>query len=151
MLHATCDSHDDCIGGLQVQTQTTGTRREDEHLVLAVGIVERREQRLTVIRLCTTIQTTVLPTSVLEEIGHDGHDLRHLEENQYFVTGLEQLRKDTIEKLKFTGGSNNLLVDIRTFSKVFVDLPEDEGMVADLSQLHQGVLQADTLARASIG
>ena len=74
--------HDDSVGGLQVETKTTSSRGQDEHLDLRVRRVEECDMPCTVFCLRTTIETEVLPAHHLEEVLHDVHNLGHLEEDE---------------------------------------------------------------------
>ena len=74
--------HDDRIGRLQVETETTSPRRQDEDLDIRVLGVELRDVPGTVLGLRATIETEVLPVHHLQEVLHDVHHLRHLEEDE---------------------------------------------------------------------
>ena len=76
------NAHDDSISGLQVQAKTTCTCREDEDFVLRVLLVKQLHERRALLRLRATIQAKVLPSHHLEEVLHDVHDFRHLEEDK---------------------------------------------------------------------
>lgn len=80
------NAHDDGISSLQVQTETTSTRGEDEHLNVRVLRIELLDVASTIFRLGTTIKTEVLPAHHLEEVLHDIHHLRHLEEDEHLFT-----------------------------------------------------------------
>ena len=73
---------DDSVGSCQVETETTSTSREDEDLVIGVGGVEELNVAGTILGLRTTVKAEVFPTHNLEEVLHDVHNLRHLEEDE---------------------------------------------------------------------
>jgi hypothetical protein len=75
------DKHDDRISGLQVQAKTSSTGGEDEDFVLGIRGVEELHMSGTILGLRATIEAEVFPVHHLQEILHDVHDLRHLEEN----------------------------------------------------------------------
>ena len=76
------DAHDNRIGSLQVETQTTSSCREDEDFDFRVLRIEVLHVQCTFLGLRATIETEIFPAHDLEEILHDIHDLRHLEENK---------------------------------------------------------------------
>jgi hypothetical protein len=109
--------HNDGIGGLEIQTQTTSSCGKNKDLIWRVWVVESRQQSLSIVGFSGTIKTTELPASMTKEIGNEGHDFRHLEEDQYLsissrvsiemrrtylVTGLKELRQDSIEQLELS-------------------------------------------------
>jgi len=53
---------DDSVGGLEVQTEATGTSAEDEEKDLRIWIIEHRQQLSTIFTLCRPIKTQVLVT-----------------------------------------------------------------------------------------
>lgn len=65
---------DDRVGCLQVETETSGPRREDEDRVLRVGLVEEFEQRATVFVLRRTVEPQVLDSSEVEVVFENRHD-----------------------------------------------------------------------------
>lgn len=75
-------THDNHIGSLEVQTETTCSGRQDEDLVLRILVVEHGDVARTILCLGATIQTQILPTAHLQEVFHDVHDFRHLEEDE---------------------------------------------------------------------
>jgi len=74
--------HDYSVGGLQVQTQTAGSRRQYEDLVLGILDIEELHKRRALFCLGTTVETQVFPAHHPQEVLHDIHDFCHLEENQ---------------------------------------------------------------------
>ena len=74
--------HNDGVGSLQVETETSCTRGKDEDLDWGVLSVEGCDIRCSLFGLGTTIESEVLPVLRLEEIFHDVHDLGHLEEDE---------------------------------------------------------------------
>jgi hypothetical protein len=57
------------------------------------------------------------------------------------VTSVEKLRQNSVEELKLSSCSHNLLIDISAHREILINLSEHKRMVADLAQLHNGVLQ----------
>ena len=82
------NAHNDSISRLQVQTKTTSTRGQDEHLDVRILRVEQSDVSGTILRFRSTIQTKVFPIHHLQEVLHDIHDLRHLEEDEDLGTRL---------------------------------------------------------------
>ena len=52
-----------------------------------------------------TVQPQVLEAAVGEIILHDGHQRRHLAEEQHLVVGGAQLGQDAVQQLEFAGGA----------------------------------------------
>jgi hypothetical protein len=61
------------------------------------------------------------------------------------VTRLEQLWQDSIEQLKLSRRPENIVINVGSDCVILVDLSEHERMIANLSQLHQRILQIDAL------
>lgn len=80
--------HDDRIGSLQVETETSCSSREDEDLVRRIGLVELRDEVRSVVRLGRTIESKhlVAVASVDEVVLEDVHDVDHLEEDKDLKT-----------------------------------------------------------------
>lgn len=91
--------HNNSIGTLQVQTQPTGPGTQDEDLVRTLGIVEGTEKSLSIICLGRTVKSTVFPSSIVEEVGDDSHDLSHLEEDQDLARELGPCKSITGQQL----------------------------------------------------
>ncbi len=85
-----------CVRSLQVEPQTTGPGREQEAEVLRVRCIEQLEHRLAVVGLRCAVQPEVLDPAEPQEVLHDVHDLRHLEEKQRAVVGGLELRQDAV-------------------------------------------------------
>jgi hypothetical protein len=62
------------------------------------------------------------------------------------VARSKELWQDPVQQFEFTRSSNDTLVDGAADRKVFVDLSEHERVIADLSKLHQRVLQVGLLS-----
>jgi hypothetical protein len=62
------------------------------------------------------------------------------------VARSKELWQDPVQQFEFTRSSNDTLVDGAADRKVFVDLSEHERVIADLSKLHQRVLQIGLLS-----
>lgn len=134
--------HDDSVGSLQIKTKSTGPGGQDEDHVLRIWSVEHLDVAGTLLGFRTTIQPEILPTHHFQEVFHNVHDLRHLEENQNPVPGREEFREDTRQKFHLSGGTNEGVVDVASGVHLVLDTVKQEGMLANLSQLHQLVAQA---------
>ena len=67
----------------------------------------------------------------------------------YSVSGVLELGKHAIEKFELARGSIKQIVGLTERIDLVLDIFKDERMVADLSELHNGIVQALD-ARASI-
>jgi hypothetical protein len=85
--------NDDSIGSLQVQTETTCTRGENEDPNVGVLRIEHLHMPGTFVSLCATVEAQVLPAHHLEEIFHNVHDFSHLEEDEDLNHEIRERRK----------------------------------------------------------
>lgn len=78
------DSHDDGIGSLQVETETSSSSGKDEDLVGRVGGVKLGDEICSVVGLGGSIESkkAVSVSSVDEVVLEDVHDVDHLEEHE---------------------------------------------------------------------
>lgn len=79
------NSHDDGISGLQVKTKTTGARRQHEQVNVCVRVIELDEEIRSLFWFGRTVEPEVLVSTIVEVVGHDVHDMCHLEEHQDLV------------------------------------------------------------------
>lgn len=137
----------DRVGFLQVETETTSTRGQQENKIVRIGIVENSEQITTLLGFGATIETQILEIAVDEIVLHDGHELSHLTKHEHTMSSLLELGQDAIEQLEFATRSINLRpvddpVRVVQMNREFLfDVLKNERMVADLSQLHDRVHQ----------
>jgi hypothetical protein len=77
--------HDDGIGSLQVEAETSCSSREDKDLVGRVGLVEFGDEVRSVVCLGRSVESEHLlaVTSVDEVVLEDVHDVDHLEEDEH--------------------------------------------------------------------
>lgn len=94
---------DDSVGGLEVQSEATGTGGEQEDKVLSRGVVPVFHGHPAVVGLGVTIKTEVSVLPPLAVILKDVHHFRHLEEHEDLVVGGLELREDAL--LSFVGES----------------------------------------------
>ena len=125
-------------------------------MILRVGRVEQLHVARTLLCFCATIETKVLVTHVVHEVGHDVHDLGHLEEdedlscttcseygqksearNSYSVVGREELGQNTREQLYLARTTDELVIDHRARVDLVLNALEQEGVLADLPELHE--------------
>jgi hypothetical protein len=134
--------HNDCIRRLQIQTQTTRTGTENEHLILTLLRTEQLYEICSLLRLRASVQPQELPAHHVEEVGHDVHHLRHLEEDQDAVARSEELWQDASEEFHLAGRADDLFVDDAGGVYFVLDGIEEERVLADFAELHQLVREA---------
>lgn len=68
-------------------------------------VIRRQRGPQTLSQRCLTVQTQVLEVTVGKIVLHDGHEGRHLTEEQHFVVGGPQLGQDAVQQLKLPRGA----------------------------------------------
>jgi len=101
-----------------------------------------RNQVLPVLYLCRTIQTHRRVSTVVQEILHDVHDGRHLEEDQHSVTCGIQFGQHPVQKFKLSSHSPDTVVVALGWVDHDFNISKDKWMVTNLSELHDGVVQS---------
>lgn len=79
------------ISRLQIQTQSSGPRTQDKDHDLGVFSVERGYVSRALFGLGAAVEAQVFPGHHLEEVFHDIHHFRHLEEDEDAVACREEL------------------------------------------------------------
>jgi hypothetical protein len=113
----------------------------------------------TLVGLRSTVQTEICPAHHLQEIFHDIHNFRHLEENKdlymafvilcvakspaatHSVACGEEFGKDPGQKFDLTRRPNEFVVDHTARVDLIFYTLEQEGMLTNLPELHQLVTQ----------
>ena len=115
----------------------------------------------TVFGLGTTVETKVSPSHHFQEILHDIHDLRHLEEDENpkerkcvldatkrwnstrtdSVARHKKLGQDAHEEFELARGSPNSIVNHATRANPILNALEHERGLSDLSELHELVTE----------
>lgn len=93
---------DDSVSRLQVQTQSSSSSAQQKHKVIRTRIVKLAQKFTPVFCLCGAIQTQIDKPTPAKVVLHNGHQLRHLTEKQYTMTGCLQLWQNAIKQLKFS-------------------------------------------------
>lgn len=126
---------DDGVGRLQVEAEAAGARREHEDEVGRVGGIEALEELAAVLGLGAAVEAEVLEAAVDKVVLHDGHQLRHLGEDEHAVASGAELRQDAVEEGELARGADEVLLGEGGAGLVL----EEVRVVADLAQLHQRV------------
>ena len=95
--------------------------------------------------LGASIKPQMLNTSVVKEDLHYIHQLGELGEYKDLMSSCYQFWKDTIQQLKFTGASKDIVSLILRLKVI----QEEIGMIANLSKLHDCVSQGKVANFAS--
>jgi len=133
------------IGLLQIQAQTTSSGREQEAENIRVLSMESLQHVAALISLGAAVQSQVLYALVVEVVLHDSHQTRHLAKHEHTMVGGLQLWQNTIKKLKFAASpedvraSNQAIFVAQMNGQFLFNVLENEGVVTDLSQLHDCV------------
>jgi hypothetical protein len=93
---------------LKVQTQASGSRTQQENEELRAGLVEFLEQFPSLVGLGRAVQTEVREVSPREVVLEDGHQLRHLTEEQHSVIGGLQFGQNSVQQLKLARCSEQI-------------------------------------------
>ena len=133
--------NDDCVRGLQIETETAGTGRQKETKYVRAGSIVLSEQLGTLVRFRRTVKSEVGDPTESEKVLHDVHDLRHLEEHQDTMTGGAELGQDAVEQLEFARCTPEQIVVLFARIHLIFHLLEDERMVAQFAQLHEHIAQ----------
>jgi len=175
------DSHDDRVSTLQVESQSSSSSREDEDLVRRVGSVELGDEIRSVVGLGRPVESkkTVSVSSVGEVVFKDVHDLDHLEEEEnlqkggrgeqgisrgstgtreevktkaYSMIGREKFWEDPIEEFELSRAPPEAVIADRRWVDGVLDRIQNEGMVANLPELHDGVVETfDDVTFSEVG
>jgi len=72
---------DDSVRNLEIQSKTTSSCGKNEDEKFGIG-VEILQQGRSIVGFCAPVEAEVFVSTVQQEILHDIHNLRHLEEHQ---------------------------------------------------------------------
>ena len=135
------DSHDDCVRRLQIQPQATCARRQQKDLVRRVRRIEHLHITASLVRLGASVESEELPAHEAHKVSHDVHHAGHLEEDEDAMARSEEFGQDAVEELDFARGANDLVGDGAGWVDLLLDFFEEVGVLADLAQLHQRVVE----------
>ncbi len=116
-----------------------------ENEIFTVWGVEELQHVSPLVGLGHAVQPEKAVALEVEVVLDDGHALRHLTEHENSVAGLLELGQDAVEELELAGGSvdvgalNHVRRRVDVLGVGLLDVLEHEGMVAELSQLHDRV------------
>ena len=123
------------IGNLQVETLPTSPGRQDEDAVLRGHIVEHGHVLVAIFLLHRSVELQMLDASVLQETAQDLQELSELTENKDFVTRLDHLRQNPVQKLELAAAHP----DSRVVNREGIAVQDQVGVIHSLPESHECV------------
>jgi hypothetical protein len=86
---------------MKVDANTTSPRRQNENLLLALGILKVINPKITLMRRRLSINSTIPISTNSKHVIQDVHELRHLAEDEYFAIFANELWNQVVEDFEF--------------------------------------------------
>mmetsp|Transcript_9389 Transcript_9389/g.19079 ORF Transcript_9389/g.19079 Transcript_9389/m.19079 type:complete len:356 (-) Transcript_9389:1289-2356(-) len=131
---------DDNVRGLEVDSQTTGPRGEEERELRGVIFVERVHLLVPLVPVRVAVDPAVLVADVVHVVLEDVENPSHLGEDQNPAAVFLELGKELVENLHLS----SVLPKVRSIvvGRSRLCAREKVRVVADLAELHEDVLEA---------